>query len=284
MPSTAKLLAASTLLAVGTAASAATVNIDNVLLRNGDTDDNTASTAPQTPVFFNFDANGSDLLVVLATGEHGFNNTSGNVTSITYNGNALTQVVERNPIASQTDTLYGDIWVLANPGAAGELRVNGATRANVAAFALSSSDPIAKPELAVRNSIVGPTTSNSVTFDTLEDSLVLAAINLGGNGNTARVNEFSPDAPLTLVGRQEEGGNWDGHVVGQTTVASSGLNTYSFTDNGPNRPFDPNFRFGPSIDGAFTYAIEIQAVPEPTSMLVGVIGIGGLLLRRRRND
>ena len=43
-----------------------------------------------------FNASGSDKLVVVLTGEHGFNNDTGDVTSVTYDGVALTRAIDRN--------------------------------------------------------------------------------------------------------------------------------------------------------------------------------------------
>lgn len=259
MKTTAKLLAAASALAMPAAAYAGSVTIDQISGFN----------STGSPVTGNIDASLSDMLVVLITGEHGFpGNLGGQVNSMTYDGISLTQVVNRDPIASD-DQLYGDIWVLDNPGDAhttGVLSADVATRGNIAAFALSSNDP-ANPELGVGNSVVGPTGSNSVTFDTKLDSLVLAALNLGGAGNTAGLGGVSADSPLTQVIAQANS-SWDGHVVGHADVTAAGANTYSFS--------------GGNLDGAFTYAIEIQAIPEPSAMLVGSAGLGLLAFRRRR--
>jgi hypothetical protein len=67
------------------------------------------------------DASASDKLVVIVTGEHGFpNNEGGNCTGVTYDGVALTQAVDRNPVITTADPklvdqTYNDIWYLDNP-------------------------------------------------------------------------------------------------------------------------------------------------------------------------
>ena len=44
-------------------------------------------------------------LVVVVTGEHGFNNDQGNCSGITYDGVGLVQAIDRNPLASGTSAL-----------------------------------------------------------------------------------------------------------------------------------------------------------------------------------
>ena len=68
-----------------------------------------------SPVTGTCDAFGLDKLVVVLTGEHGFNNDQGNVTSVTYDGVDLVQAINRDAQENGTDTIYNDIWYLDNP-------------------------------------------------------------------------------------------------------------------------------------------------------------------------
>ncbi|MFN3168257.1 MAG: PEP-CTERM sorting domain-containing protein [Phycisphaeraceae bacterium] len=252
--STKQLLAAS--LVTGLAASAANAAIIEDAQANGNS---TGST-----VNLNIDASGSDMLVVFVVGEHGFNNTSGQSNSVTYDGVSLTEIVDRDPVASGTDTLFSSIWVLDDPSAvhtAGLLETNSTTRGNVWAFALSGDN-----DLVVGDSGFSGSNTRSIDLTTAAGSWVGAAFNLGGAGNTAGLGGISADAPLTSVGGQENGSNWDGHFLGTQNGTSAGTTTYSFT--------------GGNVNGALVTAIEIQEVPEPGSL--ALLGLGGLMMAKRR--
>ena len=218
------------------------------------------------PVNGTFDASGSDKLVIVITGEHGFNNTSGQANDITYDGVSLTKLTDRDPVTAGTDTLYGDIWYLDNPGAvhtAGAISANCTTRGNVTAIGLSGTEPGAGATL-----VDSGLDSRSGTINTTgTDSIVLAAWNIGGAGNTAGLSGIVTDAALTEVSRQENGSNWDGHVVGYENGVNAGAQTYTWT--------------GGNQAGAFVNAAEFLAIPEPSTTLLGALGALFLLRRRR---
>jgi hypothetical protein len=234
-------------------AHAAIIEDDNVFAQNSDGD-----------IATTIDASASEMLVVFVVGEHGFNNTSGQCHDITYDGVSLTKIIDRNPIAAGTDTLYGDVWVMLNPSAvhsAGALFADVTTRGNLFAVALSGDNA-----LAVGDSDYSATAGRSVDLTTAAGSYVVAAFNMGGAGNTANVNDVTADSPLTWRGAQENGSLWDGHVIGTQNGTSAGTTTYSFT--------------GGNAAGAFTAAIEITEVPEPATLTL--LAISGLTLIRRR--
>jgi hypothetical protein len=212
-----------------------------------------------------YDASGSDKLVVAVTGEHHFSNTSGNVNGIKYNGQDLIQAVNRDPIAAGTDITANDIWYLDNPGSyagTGSIVVsfNGN---NWVATALGLSNTAA----GVGATAVSNPGSKSVGLTALgSDSLVLAVHGMGGNGNTADVINVNADAPATEISALEIGNNWAGHVTSITNGVGAGAATYSFT--------------GGNAGGVNTIAAEFQAIPEPAT--IGLLGLGGLSLLRRR--
>ena len=174
-----------------------------------------------------FDASGSDKLVVVATAEHGFNNTSGIVNGITYNGEPLTAAVERLPVANGTDITYHSVWYLDDPGlipGAGEIQVAAVNREIVTVLALSGTDP------GVGATVIGsyPALSADLTT-TATDSLVVASLGMGGDGNTGNTdNTDAVDPPLTEIAAPKDPSNWLGHVTGTAQVPTAGAGTYGF--------------------------------------------------------
>ena len=228
----------------------AQITVDGTIAFN-----NSSSTVSAT-----FNASGSDKLVVVVTGEHGFNNTSGNCNSVTYDGVALTQLIDRDPVADDTDTLYHDIWYLDNPSTStGTLVANTVSRGNVTAYALSGTEPGAG---ATITSASHQRTANLTT--TADNSIVIVSWGIGGGGNTAGLSGVSANAPLTQTSAQENGSNWDGHITGYALVLTAGTGTYSFT--------------GGNSAGAVVIAAEFLSAPPvpvtpPTVVNSGASGI-----------
>jgi hypothetical protein len=174
---------------------------------------------------FTYDASSSDKLVVTVAGEHHFNNTSGKVNSITYNGRNLAKVVARVPEAGNITAV--EIWHLDDPGSyAGTGTINVSFNGNnfvATAVGLSGTEAGFGATAVASNS-----TSVNLTT-TAANSLVIATIGMGGAGNTAGSPFPSPNAPLiTIEAGVEDGTNYAGHVVGYAFIPAPGLQPFSF--------------------------------------------------------
>jgi hypothetical protein len=177
-------------------------------------------------------ASGSSKLVVIVTGEHGNpGDLSGNSNTVTYDGVALTKVIDRNPIGgTPVDQTFNDIWYLDNPGAvhvAGAIVAGVNSRGNVTAFALSGTAP------GVGQTAVSPQASKSVVLSTgFANSIVIASHGMGGDGNTANVTAVNATLPLIERTATAQTSLWDGHVTATALVPAPATATYAF--NGGN--------------------------------------------------
>lgn len=232
-----------------------------------------------SPIVGNFDASGSDKLVVIVTGEHGFNQTgNGQGGDVTYDGVLMTRIIDRNPIKADAgppvvlvDDTFQDMWYLDNPATStGLISATATTRGNVTVVGLSGT------LAGAGNTVIGARDSSSADLVTSAGSIVIASYGMGGDGNTAVLSQVTTNLD-TEMSRQENGSNWDGHVTGYTNGVAAGSATYSFTDTGT-----------PGADGrtgSHVIAAEFLVVPEPGSLallvvgsLMGLIGFG----RRRK--
>jgi hypothetical protein len=181
-----------------------------------------------SPITGYFDASTSDKLVVIVTGEHGFNQTgNGDGGAVTYDGVLMTQLVNRDtiqPIPGPVDDTWNDIWYLDNPATStGLISAIASTRGSVTVLGLSGTAD------GAGNTVIGARDSNSADLVTSAGSIVIASYGVGGSGNTADYGSVSADAPLTQVSSQGNG-SWDGHVTGYALGVAAGNATYSFTD------------------------------------------------------
>lgn len=211
-----------------------------------------------------FDATGASKLVVVVTGEHSFNNNSGKVDSLTYDGVNLVQAgtAYRNAVTNGSDILYHGIFYLDNPvTTTGIVNLQSQNRGSISIFALTGTAPGvgASAITAVNNRSISLTTTTS-------GSMVFAAFGLGGDGNTGNTDGITTDSPLTLVDAIKDPSNWQGQVVGNSIVGTPGLTTYGFT--------------GGTQSGAVVSAAEFLPIPEPSSL--ALLSLGGLALLRRR--
>ena len=192
---------------------------------------------------FTFNASASDKLVVIVTGEHNFGgDLSGNVTSITYDGVALTKAVERHPFSSTLQTV-SEMWYLDDPAAAtasaslsdpapattGSIRIvvtgNGTNYVHTA-FALSGT----APGFAGASSIAIGTQSTNLLVSS-PNSKVVSWLTLGGSGNTATTAEtITANSPVGAItfGSKRQANNYAGHALAHTSGLTPGMQTFSF--------------------------------------------------------
>jgi len=176
------------------------------------------------PVVANYDASGSDKLVVVYATEHAFGINSGMViNSIEYNGIAMTQAVQENTLPGAAAIFYLD-----NPGPAGEIRIiqgnqNGG-RATV--YALSNVAPGVEA--------TGQSTVASVDVTTTSpNGLVIAGILDGGQASNGNGAGFPTAAPPLVQDHSDRWGNaWAGFCSGHQVVATPGLTTSTFVTSG----------------------------------------------------
>ena len=201
-----------------------------------------------------FDASASDKLVIVVTGEHGFNQTAnGWAGDVFYDGVQLTLATKRQPIKAVADDpetteidetilvddTYNGIWYLDDPGAvytAGAITTSGfSSRGNMAVMSLSGTAAGVGDVTAVTlhpngTHSVAPRDTNTTDLTTSADSIVIGSYGLGGSGNSAQLNTITtPDWDAEFA-RQENGNNWDGHVVAYQNGVAAGTTDYTFDD------------------------------------------------------
>ena len=189
-----------------------------------------------SPVSGTFDASVSDKLVVIVTGEHGFNQTAnGYISGVTYDGVAMTELINRTTIKASTDPLvlvddtWNAIYYMDNPGSvytAGLIEATVSARGSMTVLGLSGTAP------GAGNTVIGERETSSAELTTSAGSIVVASYGMGGSGNTAFVNNVTVDDPLTFLSRQNNGGGrwWDGHVTAYANGVDAGTEIYSVTD------------------------------------------------------
>ena len=208
-------------LAAGPEPAKKTITLDGVVTVN-------TGGAPKT---FTYDAHLSDKLVVVVTGEHNFgSNTSGDVTSITYDGTLLTKAIDVAP-PSATNQITSDLWYLDNPGlvhTAGSITVSMVGNGNNfvhTAFGLSGT----APGFGAAASTIASSVTKMVVSS--PSSYVISWVGMGGAGNTAStattVTANSPAGAVTF-GAVKITANYAGQALAHTTGLTPDTTTFSF--------------------------------------------------------
>lgn len=187
-----------------------------------------ATAAPGT-----YNAASSDKLVVVVSGEHNFaGNLTGKCNSVTYNGQALTKAVEQLPVAVGSGghgQTHSSIWYLDSPASysgSGTIVVN-CTGNNWVATAIGLSGTLPGVSSHAKTS---KSSSTSITTSNYS-SMVIAAVAMGGQGNTATplpgVTATAPTQATTITGLKI-GTNWAGHAVARAEIPMPSTQTFSF--------------------------------------------------------
>lgn len=198
-----------------------------------------------------FDASGSDKLVVSITGERA--STSNNtVSSVTYGGIPLTKAIAVD--SKSTSARKHSIWYLDDVDVSGDIVVSYVQRQSGIGLSV----------VALSNTMAGVanTVSNGAIITTTDGEFVLAAALANGDA-------ISASGPLTPLLSSADG----------STGSSTGAAGYYLVPNAGS--FTPDFAGDESFVAA-SFQAEAIPVPEPNSLAVGLIGLGGLLVARRR--
>jgi len=209
------------------------------------------------------DASGADKLVIVMTGQHGFNNNSGKVNFLRYDGVDLTAASYRTAVTNGSDTLYHGIFYLDNPATStGLITSSVENRGHMAVFLLTGTLDGAGAQVVSAN---GTRTADLTT--TAANSMVFFAQGLGGAGNNGNTDGMTADSG-DLLTTQKDGSNWTGQLVASQTIAAPGTNTFAFS--------------GGNVVGGMVVATEFLADPIPEPSSAALLGLAGLALIRRR--
>lgn len=204
----------------------------------------------------NYDASGSDKLVVSVSAEDGWGAADMSVTEVTYNGIPMTKAVEG---AGPSTAGVAVIFYLDNPGVAGPITIS-SRRPNsgvTTVYSLSNTLDGVGSTASSQNPTVNVVTGAA-------DSLVIAHHLNGEDGNTG--SAATADGPLVETGSYRHSNGWTGGGSGYQQVEVAGSVDSSFSDVG-------------SGSGFATVAAEFQAVPEPS--IAALFGLAGFALVRR---
>jgi hypothetical protein len=220
-----------------------------------------------------FDASGTDKLVVAIGSESGFGGNSVTNMSLSFNGEAMTRAVFANDRSAAGDSGGLAIFYLDNPfqGAStftfGFTATGGGANGGIASiYGLAGTvDGVGNTGKSSLTQASAGNVSTSITTSGA-DSWVFAAVQNSGTNNSAGTPSIV--APLTAGHSGFWGTQWGGLASGTQTVSTSGSSlTPTFSTNAGN-----------NIQVA---AVEFLAVPEPSSALLGGLGVLALLRRRR---
>ena len=241
-------------------ASAALVMVDSAVMP--------FNTTANTPA--NFDSAGSDKLIVTVGTENKNGGPNHNISGVTFGG--VPMVLG----ASQSGLGTGDqggvvIYYLDNPVGVGDVVVQ--VGGENGGFVTVSSWAGTLPGLGATSNAANNAGTISLAT-TAAGSTVLAAFE--NSGNTANAGTPTPDAPLQLIASGPWARNWGSSAAGYEEMVGVGVQNYSFTSNASNYAYK-------------LAAVEILSanagggVPEPATATLALLGLGGLMMRRRRN-
>ena len=236
-----------TVTTVVTAASGATktytlkVNLGIVIVSQAtgysDSSKSKIATSHLGTTLLSYDATGVDKLVFAIGTEAGYNNSTIDVTGVTFNGVALTQVVEEHTYLGDRDGGTAEIWVLDSPyqGAgtftfaftSGGGGINGAF-VSIVGLSGTANGSAGIGATARSFTALGPVNTSITT--TAANSLVIAMVENSGNNNASGTPTAS--SPLTQIANGVYGSQWASVATGYQSVTTAGTTlTPTFSTN-----------------------------------------------------
>ncbi|MBI1335468.1 MAG: hypothetical protein GC164_00735 [Phycisphaera sp.] len=209
---------------------------------------------------------GADMLIVMTSDELG--GLTGNAMTVTYGGKAMNLAV-----GNLTNSA---IWYLdlSTPGISGTnvvVDMSGyGTRNGFAAGWVSIDGNLGLNQaIALHNTGTSASQSNTVNLVTTVETFNV--VNFNGNNTNRAITVNSPNP--TVIYTDNNIGSAEGAAAYKGSVAA-GTHTYQWTLSGLTPPAADYRR----IDAA---AFEVITIPEPATLVVGLVGLGMALYRRR---
>jgi hypothetical protein len=239
------------------------------------------ATAHNGTTYITYDATGIDKLVVCIGLESGFNNQKVTDVTLSYNGVSMTRAAWENTIFDTTPPLPGDfdggaaaIFYLDNPYQGSASFTVGSTMSggsanggHVSIIGLQGTADGAGNTSASWTSLTSASTVSTTLTTSGNDAMVIAMVENSGRNSGAG----TPTAvtPLILSNNGSWGSQWGSAASAYQEVTASGTTiTPTFNTNA-----------GGNIH---VVAVEFLPVPEPASLSLSLIALGGVLFARRR--
>ena len=224
-------------LAAGPAWAASAISIISTEKGFADSTKSQIATTHLGTTLVSYNATGADKLVIAIATEAGFNGNTSDVTGLTFNGVAMTQIVQANTRVHSGDVGTAEIWYLDNPfQGAGTFTftytssggsINGGF-VSIIGLAGTGDGSAGIGDTDAADYSVGPITSSITT--TGSDSLVIAMVENSGGNNAAGTPTVN--APLTLIKNGVWGSQWGSSASGYQFVSGIGTTiTPTFTTN-----------------------------------------------------
>lgn len=207
-----------------------------------------------------FTAAGTSKLVLVYTGHDGNVAGTPNVTSVTYDGVALTEAIQDTDNGAM---VHAGVWYLDNPTSDGTLRIELNSNTTVHyGFGLYAVDGLA---------------AGVADTGTARSNAEVAALNHASSLSTSE-GFFVQEAARNNQSFAETGGDDYLTLYNYSVDSYRGFSQYRVVTDGPGTYQAPVGNTGDNFKRVVSASFD--AVPEPSSL--ALLGLGGLLIARRR--